>query len=489
MQSGVWMGGVAGVISLRPYQSDWIDGLRQSFRAGYRAPLGVLPTGGGKTVCFSYLTSRLVQAKPDPFRVALLVHREELVDQICRTLNEFDVAHGRICAGSTYDRRLLAHVASVFTLVKRLDRVEVPDYVIVDEAHHAIGASTWGKVLAYWRAKNPELRIIGVTATPERLSGEGLGETFDDMVLGPTTAELVELGALTPYRLFAPKQAVEMVDEDGNPIGKRGGDYIKGAAAAVMDRPVIVGDTIATYRKFLNGAPTISFEVSVQNAEHMAEQFRAAGYRAMSIDGKMDKSLRRAIVADFARGAINVLTSCELVSEGFDIPGAVGAILRRPTWSLAMYLQQVGRTFRVAPGKTHAILCDQVGNSLRHGMPDDPREWSLTGRDDSRKTKAGEAAGRQCPSCYAVSPAAAAKCRECGKAFPIQPREIEQVDGELSEIEVARMKRDAARAQAGAETYDALVELGRMRKMKHPEGWARHVIAAREAKHRGRASP
>lgn len=465
------------MISLRPYQDAWIAGLRASFRAGHHSPLGVLPTGGGKTVCFSYLTGRLVAGG---FRVALLVHREELIDQISSTLDKFDVAHGRIAAGCVYDRRLRAHVASVFTLVRRLDRVEVPDYVIVDEAHHAIAASTWGKVLAHWRAAKPTLRVIGVTATPERLSGEGLGEMFDDMVLGPTTGELIALGALSPYRLFAPKQAVDLSD-----VGKRGGDFIKGAAAAVMDKPAIVGDTISTYRRLLNGAPTISFEVSVENAEKMAEQFRAAGYRAMSIDGNMNKSLRRSIVQDFGRGAINVLLSCELVSEGFDVPGVVGAILRRPTWSLAMYLQQVGRTLRVAAGKEHALILDQVGNSTRHGLPDDPREWSLIGRDESsRKTKAGQAAVRQCEFCYAVSPAAAAKCRECGQAFPVQAREIEQVDGELSEVDVARMKREAAREQASAQDYDTLVDLGRRRGMKHPEGWAKHVMQAREAKQR-----
>jgi DNA repair protein RadD len=436
-----------------------------------------MPTGGGKTVCFSYLTERLLTAN---LRVALLAHREELLEQISGTLTQFNARHGVLGAGASYDRQLRAHVASVFTLARRLDRVEVPDYVIVDEAHHAIAGSTWGKVIAAWRAANPRLRIIGVTATPERLSGEGLGETFDTMVQGPTTAELIELGRLSPYRMFAPAQPVDL-----SGIGKRGGDFIRAASEAAIDKPKITGDAVAHYRKLCDGAPAVAFCVSVAHAEHVAEQFRAQGYRSTSIDGKMDKVMRRSLVQDFRRGAINVLTSCDLISEGFDLPGIVGAILLRPTHSLALYLQQVGRALRVAPGKDAALLLDHVGNSARHGMPDDPRAWSLLGRDESaRKTKAGEAACRQCPQCFATSPAAAAKCRECGNVFPVQAREVEQVDGELAEIEVARMKREANRELGMSKTVEALVALGRMRGLKNPEGWALNVMRAREAKQR-----
>lgn len=462
------------MITLRPYQDAWIDGLRQSFRAGHHSPLGVLPTGGGKTVCFSYLTARLLAAGQ---RVSILAHRDELLDQISETLGKFDVAHGILSAGALYDRRQRAHVSGVFTLGRRLDRVEVPDYVICDEAHHAIGASTWGKIIAYWREQNPRLRLIGVTATPERLSGEGLGETFDDMVLGPTTRELIDLQALAEYRLFAPERPVDLSE-----VGLQGGDYKRGASAAVMDKPAIVGDTISEYRRLLNGAPTVSFEVSVENAQHMAEQFRAAGYRAACLDGKMDKVMRREIVRDFGRGAINVLTSCEIISEGFDVPGIVGAILRRPTWSLAMYLQQVGRALRTAPGKEHAVLLDQVGNSERHGLPDDPRAWSLLGRQEKRKKDSDNVACRQCEKCYAVSPAAASKCRECGHLFPVKARQIEEVAGQLSEVEVARARREAAAAQAAAATIEDLIKLGQARGFKNPAGWARHVFQARQAR-------
>lgn len=465
------------MIELRPYQTDWIAGLRASFQAGHSAPLGVLPTGGGKTVCFSYLTGRLNTAGK---RAILLAHRDELLAQISATLTQFDVRHGVISAGAAYDRRLLAHVASVATVVRRLDRVQAPDYVIVDEAHHAVAASQYGKCLAYWRERNPALRVIGVTATPQRLSGEGLGETFDDLVLGPTTGELIAGGALAPYRLFAPAVAVDL-----SGVHSRAGDYARNEVAAVMDKPAIIGDAVSHYAKLCDGQPAVAFCVSIEHAQHVAEQFRARGYRAASIDGKMEKTMRRGLVQEFGRGQINVLTSCDIVSEGFDVPGIVAAILLRPTQSLALYLQQVGRALRRADGKEAAVILDHVGNSSRHGLPDDPREWSLTGTA-GRKTKAADAACRQCPTCYAVSPAAASKCRECGALFPVKPREVEVVDGELAEIELARMKREAARTQGQAQTLEALTELGRMRGMRRPELWAGHVLAAREKKRAGR---
>jgi superfamily II DNA or RNA helicase len=235
----------------------------------------------------------------------------------------------------------------------------------------------------------------------------------------------------------------------------------------------------------MNGAPAVSFEVSVENAQMMAEKFRDAGFRAVCLDGKMDKALRRDIVRDFGRGALNVITSCELISEGFDVPGIVGAILRRPTWSTALCLQQIGRALRPADGKDAAIILDQVGNSYRHGMPDDPREWSLLGDPNKGKKKGGDnVACRQCEKCYAVSPAAASKCRECGTEFPKKAREIEEVDGKLSEVEVARARREAAKAQAAASTLEDLIRLGQQRGFKNPTGWARHVYAARQARGR-----
>lgn len=462
----------ASVPVLRSYQASLIDTLRQAFRDGHMSPLMVLPTGGGKTVCFSYLAARLRESGK---RLQILVHREELVDQVSRTLEAFAVPHGIIAPGHPHDLLATVHVSSVFSVTRRMDRVKVPDYVICDEAHHCIKQSTWGKLIDTWRGMNPALRLIGVTATPARLSGEGLGEMFDHMAIGPSSRELMDMGALAQYRLFAPAVAADL-----SGVRTVAGDFNRGQAAAAMDKPAIIGDAVAHYRRICEGAPAVAFCASIQHAEHTRDQFTAAGFAAVCLDGKMDKGLRRSAIRDFQAGRIHVITSCDLISEGFDVPGIISAILLRPTQSLALYLQQVGRALRPKPEP--AIILDHVGNTARHGMPDDPREWTLTGTQGGRKTKAAEDAVRQCGSCYATSPAAAPKCRECGTPFPVRSREIDQVAGELSEIEVQRIKREAAQAQGSARDLQALAELGRVRGMKNPEGWARHVMAAREAK-------
>jgi superfamily II DNA or RNA helicase len=425
---------------------------------------------------FSYLTSRLIAQGR---RVMLLAHRDELLEQISKTLAEFEVMHGVIAGGSDYfDPRLLAHVAGVFTVVRRLARLPVPDYVIVDEAHHCIADSTWGKVIAFWRAANPKLIVIGVTATPERLDGSGLGSMFDDMVLGPTTAELIERGRLSAYKLFAPPPR-EQVDLTG--LHTRGGDFRRDEAAGAMDKPTITGNAVAHYRKHCNGAPAVAFCTSIEHAAHVAEAFQAQGFRAASIDGKLHKDERKRRVQDFGRGQLNVLVSCDLISEGFDVPGIVGALLLRPTQSLSLYLQQVGRALRTAPGKSHAVILDHVGNTDTHGLPDDEREWSLEGC--KRKGKAtrdpDDLPVKQCKHCYAINRALAQRCSECGQAFVVKARTVAEVEGELQEVDMEAMRQEQRRQQGQAKTVESMVHgLG------YSAGRAQHILQAREEKHR-----
>lgn len=462
-------------IVLRDYQEKIIADLREAYRQGFRAPLVVSPTGSGKTRTFAFLSERLCFSRK---RLVIMVHREELVAQISAALNDAGVPHGLILAGSLYDVRLPVHVASVQTLVNRLDRIAVPDYVIGDEGHHFLPKTMWGKCILHWQAENPALKINLWTATPERLGGEGLGEMCDTMILGPTTGELIERGFLSPYRLFAPRTQL-----DFSGVTSRGGDFAKNEISAAMDKPKITGDAVMHYRKLCDGAPSVAFCASVEHAHHTAEQFRAIGYTAAAVDGKMDKHERRRVMDDFSRGRLHVLTSADIVSEGVDVPGLVGAILLRPTQSVALYLQQVGRALRTAPGKECAYIIDHVSNSARHGLPDDPREWSLFGTAKGKK-KSDAPGCRQCPKCYAISPLAAQKCRDCGAPFPVKERVIEQVDGELTEIEVARMKREAVETQAKAKSLDDLKALAKQ--LGRKEGWAVHVFEARQKKEQQR---
>ena len=460
-------------ITLRPYQDAIIQKARANFVMGRRSQLLVLPTGGGKTVCFSYMAGRAVEKG---LRVWILAHRVELLDQISRTLREFAVPHGVIAPGYIADRRKPVQVASVFTLARRLERYDPPDLIIVDEAHHAISASTWGKVITAF----PAAKLLGVTATPIRLSGEGLGDLFETMVQGPTMRELIDLGALSPYRLFAPAG----VDLTG--VHTRMGDFVRGEIEAAMDKPSITGDAVSHYRKLAPGRRAVAFCVSVEHAVHVAEQFRAAGISAQAIDGGMDRTLRASVLSEFSAGRIQVLASCDLISEGFDVPAIEAAILLRPTQSLGLYLQQVGRALRTFPGKTEAVILDHAGNVKRHGLPDEERVWSLDGTQRRKGAQKSEIPVKTCGSCFATVHSAATHC-SCGFEFPVQRREVEHVDGELQEIDLATAVRMRRQEQGRAQTEADLVALGRSRGMKRPELWARHVMRARMARSGARA--
>jgi superfamily II DNA or RNA helicase len=455
-------------ITLRTYQAALVERTRANFIAGQRRQLLVLPTGGGKTICFSYMTGA---AKAKGLRVWILAHRVELLEQISRTLRQFGVAHGMIAPRFLGDRRQQVQVASVFTLARRLDRYEDPDLIIVDEAHHVISRSTWGSVIQAY----PDARLLGVTATPIRLSGEGLGDLFEVMVQGPTVRELIEQGALSPYRLFAPAGV------DLSSVHSKLGDFVRGELAVAMNKPSITGDAVTHYQKLARGKRAIAFCVSVEHAEHVAAQFRQAGVPAASIDGGMDKVLRQSVLASFTSGDLLVLTSCDLVSEGFDVPAIEVAILLRPTQSLGLYLQQVGRCLRVFPGKREALILDHAGNVKRHGLPDDDREWSLEGKRRGSKSTPSEVPVKTCGKCFATVSSMATHCI-CGFEFPVVPREVAQIDGSLEEVDVLAARRAARIEQGMAQSEQDLVAIGRARGMRRPELWARHVLRARHAK-------
>jgi superfamily II DNA or RNA helicase len=452
------------MLTLFPDQQQLVAQIRRAMTR-VRRTLAVAPCGFGKTVCFSHMAQRaLARGK----RVTILVHRTELVDQVAATLRNFDVPHGVIAAGWYGDHRLPVQVASVFTLTRRLERYAAPDLVIVDEAHHATSGTTWGRLLAEW----PASYVIGVSATPVRLSGEGLGECFDEMVEGPTTADLIAAGRLSRYRLFAP-QLIATAD-----LHTRAGEYRTDELEAVSDRPSVTGDAIGHYEKQGGRGRAVAFCVSVAHAHHVAESFRAAGHEAVAVDGGMDRLERRKAVEEFKAGRVRVLTSCALVDEGFDCPGIEVAIDLSPTQSLARCLQRWGRALRTAPGKSEAVILDHAGNCGRHGMPDDSREWSLEGAKRRAKKTGQDFPVVTCPQCYRVARAGVRRC-ECGHVFVVVAREVETVAGELVEVtKVARTPEQIERAvmQGRARSVEQLMRIG------YSRARAEHVVKARADK-------
>ena len=462
------------MIQLRDYQQGMVQDVRQAYGQGFRAPLLVAPCGAGKTVLFGFIA---YQAAARGNRTLALVHRQELLTQTSRTLSRFEVAHG-IIAPSAEKTDDLVQVASVQTLVRRLGRMDwTPGLIVVDEAHHTTQETGHGKVLAHFA----DAKVLGVTATPERLDGKGLGIRaggfFDVLVEGPTVAALVEQGYLSRPVVFAPQTQLDL-----SGIRTLGGDYEKGALAAAMDRPAIHGDAVKHYRQYCNGAPAIAFCVSVAHAENVAEAFRQAGFQAASIDGSLDDKTRRQRIEDLGAGKLHVLTSCEIISEGTDIPVVGAALLLRPTQSLSLALQQIGRALRPCQGKERAVIIDAVGNVLRHGHPLEDRQWSLDSkpRRQRKSDDVDRTTVKVCPHCECAHPHAPA-CPSCGHEYPNQARHIEQVDGALVEIKPGDRRLALKREQAQCKTLAELRELGRAHGYR--EGWADAIWRYRQDRH------
>jgi superfamily II DNA or RNA helicase len=258
------------------------------------------------------------------------------------------------------------------------------------------------------------------------------------------------------------------------------GDYKSGALAAAMDRPAIVGDAIGHYRTLCRGKRAVVFAAGVSNSQNIVAQFNAAGIPAEHVDGSMQSAERDAIVDRFRRGETLILSNADLFGEGFDVPAIEAVILLRPTKSLSLYLQQVGRALRPMAGKDVAIILDHAGNSLRHGLPDDVREWSLEDREKRAKREALDVPVRQCEECFFVY-RPAPKCPQCGHAPAVVTRELEQIEGTLEEVKrVAKWEKKAE--QAKAQTLEDLIALGRARGYKNPVFWAQRVHGNRGAR-------
>ena len=456
-------------VTLRPYQQQAVAEIRGSYQAGCRRALFVLPTGGGKTVVFTHIAERAAMRGS---RICILVHRQELVDQASRSLHAIGCNHGIIAAGYRQDLSHTVQVASVQTLARRLHQIPAGFFqlLIVDEAHHAV-AGTWAKVLEHHQGGH----VLGVTATPERLDGRGLGDQFEALIEGPDAGWLTEQGFLVPARIFAPP-GIDL-------SGIKRFDTAKGRHEADdrLKQGQAMGDAVSHYRRTIeheHNGTAIAFCCSVAHADALAEAFRSQGIAAARLDGSMDRGERRRMIADLGAGVLKVLTSCDIISEGTDIPSVTGAILLRPTDSLGLHLQQIGRVLRPAPGKRHAIVNDHVGNSLRHGLPTDPREWSLEGRTKRKRAASDALPVKVCDQCFSTLHSAEPICPICGFVFPQQARrELVTIDGDLQELtaqEAARQRRQVVGKARTREELEAIrLERG------YSRGWTDHILRAR----------
>lgn len=448
--------------ALRGYQADLIDKTRRAL-SHHRRVLMQLPTGGGKTVIAATMLGNTAERGGSAW---FIVHRKELVDQTSRTLEQVGIPHGFVAAGRPPTYHMPVLVCSVQTLARRIDRIiakyGAPSLVVWDEAHHC-AAGTWRTVADAC----PQAFHVGLTATPQRLDGKGLNGMFNALVPGPSMTWLIEEGFLAPYRVFTH----DAPDLSG--LRNRGADFDMSDAGKLMSESVIVGDAVEHYREICPGAQAVAFCCNIEHAIATRDAFLAGGVVAEELDGNATPQHRQDVVRAFRRGEIRVLTSVDLFGEGFDLPELTASILLRPTQSLGLYMQQVGRCLRTAPGKREAIILDHAGNIDRHGLPCAERSWSLAGRPK----RTGTAPTKTCGNCFAQVAAAVPACPCCGHKFEGEPREINEVEGRLVELDVAAMRRDRKKEEAMCKTFEELQALGRARGYK--PGWARFRWEAR----------
>lgn len=465
-----------GGVQLRDYQQAIIADTRREM-ARYKSVLIESPTGSGKTLLSAFM---LDSASKKGKRCWFVVHRQELVQGTANTFDKCGIPYGIVAAGFPMNPYAAIQICSIQTLVNRLSRLPRPDMIVFDECHH-LGAATWDKVSRAY----PQAWQIGLSATPVRLDGKGLGRWFKVMVRGPQVRWLIENGYLSDYLLYTP----------GAPnlsgVHTRAGDYVTAELDEIMRGKAIVGGIVKHWQKQARGLRTIGFAPSVKSSQDYVAAFRQAGVMAVHLDAKMNREDRRRAGQAFADGQIDILFNCDLFSEGFDLAAMTGrdvtvesVILARPTKSLGLHRQQIGRALRKKDRK--AVILDHAGNCARMqelygtGLPCDEVEWTL---DDKPKRKSEGGATipmRQCERCYCCHKPAPV-CPSCGFVYPIKSREIDEVEAEMVEVDAAAMRRQRLAEQGQARTLEELIELGKRRGYKHPEKWAGHLYTARMA--------
>lgn len=439
-------------MELRPYQNQTVCDIRTEWAGGARNVCAVLPTGAGKTVVFGH---ELMEEPGVSFAIA---HRQELISQMSMALAMYGAPH-RVQADESlikwivtlhmralgchfYDPHAPCIVVGVRTLLNRAEtlkrEIDAARLWVIDEVQHLVRGNEWGKAVALF----PETcRGLGVTATPIRSDGKGLGRhadgVMDALVVGPSGRDMITAGYLSDYRLFAPLTNLHL---DQVPIGSTG-DFSEPKLTAEVRKSTITGDVVEQYLKIAAGKIGVTFVTDVQTAADVAASFNAAGVPAEVVHAKTADRVRQAAVDALARGDLKQLVNVDIFGEGTDIPAIEVCSMARPTASYGLYVQQFGRALRPMEGKDHAIIIDHVGNIDRHsarGLPDKPQIWTLDARD---RRAAGvrnpdEIPIKTCTKCTAVYEGFHRVCPFCGHVnTPDGRASVEQVEGDLYELD------------------------------------------------------
>lgn len=451
---------------LYEHQAVDIEKIRAEYRAGATSVLHVAPTGYGKTIVFSYIAKNAYEKGKS---ILILTHRNNLLNQTSKKLKEIGLNHGIIASGYPSIRYKI-QVASIQTLVRRLNNWKFFDLIISDECHH-IGSKTLQKIKNYFFNNNKKMKLYGCTATPLRLDGYGMGNDFDTIVIGANYNYLINKinpltgrGFLSKPKYYIPSH----IDLEG--IKKTMGDYNKRQLRERIENDkYIIGNSIEYYAKWAEYKPCMIFCININEAEKTAEKFRKAGYIAKSIHSKMNYRDVEKIIYDLKDGRVHVVTSCDMIGEGTDIPRVEVIIQNRPTMSLTINHQQHGRGLRPYPGKEFSIHIDQVGNCERHGLIHWPIKWELT----KGKFEYNPPSVKVCNYCFATYESNKRVCPYCGMINVRKKRnrrEMEQMPGDLKEINYRELN-DQIKESETLDDYKSLAV-----KYNYSQTWAYHMF-------------
>ena len=436
------------MIRLRDFQEDMMAETKAALKR-VRHVVIVLSCGGGKTVIAAFMA---LGASLKGKRIMFTCHRDFLLEQTAVAFKAIGIEYTFIAPGLPYNPFCPVIIASIDTLKRRYERIERPDILIVDEAIH-VAAAGWSKVVEHYQAKG--CYTVGLCACPQRASGHGLGKWFKEIVEGPSMAWLIENGYLSKFKVFAPSKP------DLSGLHTRAGEYITEEITDRMNKPSITGNAINEYKKIAANKQGVAFCCSIEHSKAVCRGFNDAGFSAVHIGADTPKLERKEMLFRFRAGKI--LTAVDIFSEGFDLPVVQYGAMLRPTKSLNIYLQQCGRILRAHPEKEFAFIADHANNVATFGMPDEVREWTLNDREKSGRDGGEKLLPvRQCSECfYCFKPAPV--CPNCGFIFPIISREVEQIDGELAEIQIQEAKKEKRMEKGRAKTIAELQAIAKER--------------------------
>ncbi len=417
----------APTITLRPYQTEAVGAVYEHLRTRDDNPCVVIPTAGGKTPVMATICRDAVGQWNG--RVLILAHVKELLEQAVEKLHamapdlwrQIGVYSAGLKSRDTEHLIIVAGVQSVYRRAAELDRF---DLVLIDEAHMIPpdGDGMYRTFLAEARVVNPNVRLIGLTATPFRMTTGmicGAGNLLNEVCYEVSVRELIVQGYLCPLKTKAGRRKV-----DTSGLHIRGGEFIAGEVEALMDDDSLVRDACREIVEHTaNRHSVLIFAAGIQHAQHVQRVLAELGQKCGFVCGETLAFDRAQTLKRFRDGGLKYLVNVNVLTTGFDAPNIDCVALLRPTNSPGLYYQMVGRGFRLHPGKADCLVLDFGGNILRHGPVDD-----LQVKD--RSGAGGEAPAKECPQCQAVIHAAYATCPECGYEFP--PPERQRHDRQAS---------------------------------------------------------